>query len=103
LSKYYYDETQKILNLALDGELVIGNINEIKTLLTEAFAKSDSLVVDHNDAREFDYSYLQLLVSAIKTASLTGKSFKIKDSTQQDFVDLVNDSGLNHTVFSAVK
>jgi anti-anti-sigma regulatory factor len=103
VSKYYYDESRKILNLVLDGDLVIGNINEIKTLLTEAFSKSDSLEVNHNEAKEFDYSYLQLLVSAIKTANLTGKTVKIKEDSPQDFLTLVNDAGFNNSVLSGVK
>jgi anti-anti-sigma regulatory factor len=99
LSRYYYDETQSILNLVLDGELVIGNINEIKTLLSEAFAKSDSLVLNHNKAREFDYSYLQLLVSALKTSKLTGKNFKVEENSPEDFVTLVKDAGFNNSVY----
>jgi len=103
LSKYYYDETRRILNLVLDGDLVIGNINEIKSLLSEAFSKSDSFEIDHNEAKDFDYSYLQLLVSAIKTAKLTGKTIKIKENSPQDFIALVNDAGFNNSVLSGLK
>jgi anti-anti-sigma regulatory factor len=103
MSKYYYDERQNILNLVLNGELVIGNINEIKTLFNEAFAKSDSMVVNHNSAREFDFSYLQLLVSAIKTAALTGKKFKIEENSPEDFIMLVKDSGFSNTILFPVK
>ncbi|MFO7448266.1 MAG: STAS domain-containing protein [Ignavibacteriaceae bacterium] len=99
MSKFQYDEMNHILTLILDGELTIENLKDVKSLFLEAFEKSDSISLDHTNAKEYDFSYLQLLCSAVKTAEASGKKLFLRGNDSEAFKDLVKESGFSNTKF----
>ncbi len=74
---------------------------KIKESIIEAFNKSDMITLNFENSGEFDFSFLQILFSAIKTAEMRGKKILI-EKLKPEFVKLIEKSGfknINHSVF----
>jgi anti-anti-sigma regulatory factor len=90
--------------LMLEESLTIWNAVRIKESLIEAINKSESITLNFENSNEFDFSFLQLLFSAIKTAEMHGKKILI-EKLKPEFEKLMESSGfknINHPVFSKI-
>ena len=82
--------------LQLDGLLTIQNAIAIKESIISILPKVDSLFINHDGAKEFDLTYIQILVSTGKSAEHSGKS--ILCSFPELFIAKINESA-----YSSVK
>jgi hypothetical protein len=71
-------------------------MNEIKQSVLTALNDSGELIINHNNAEEFDFMYLQLLMSLLKTAMQLKKKVSTNGKSTADFVQAVKTSGLNN-------
>jgi anti-anti-sigma regulatory factor len=78
---FYNDNTLKG-TIILDGKLTLENLAVLKKSFIDALTKTDHLVVDHTKADEFDFAYLLLLLSIIKTSEQSNKKFTVKSSPE---------------------
>jgi len=69
--------TKKSVELALDGDLTIQSIAELKTQLGEALDGTKSLVLNLKNVGRVDLTFLQLLCSAHRTAHRSGKLMQL--------------------------
>jgi anti-anti-sigma regulatory factor len=84
--------------LFLDGSLTVDNSGNTKSSLKEALIVSGDVVLNHNKAQEFDFSYLQLLSSAYKTFKTIDKKFLLAEGSPEEFKNLVKNSGFANTI-----
>ena len=69
----FYDV--KAETLRLEGELTIERASELLDICRQALAASDRIEVEFVSVGEVDFSFLQLLCSAHRTAVAQGKQF----------------------------
>ena len=93
-----YNETTGQSTLFFDGSLTIENTGNIKSFLKEALIVSGDVLLNHNKAQEFDFSYLQLLSSAYKAYKLLNKKLSLADGSPEEFKNLVKNSGFTNTI-----
>ena len=93
-----YNKKTKQNTLFLDGSLTVENSGNIKSLLKEALIVSGDVVLNHNKAEEFDFSYLQLLSSAHRTFKSLNKKLSLADGSPEEFINLVKNSGFTNTI-----
>lgn len=89
-------QTEVIINnreaaLQLKGMLNIQNIQSIKELIMNTLPEVDYLFINHDEAEEFDLSYLQVLVSLHKTTECCDK--RIGYSFPESFKTIISNSG----------
>ena len=65
---------KKSIRLSLEGELTIKRATEIRELLLESLSRSQRVEVELGEVTDVDLSYLQLMCSAHRSASESGKS-----------------------------
>lgn len=70
----YLDESQRT-RVVLDGAQTLRNIHEAHDLLRATLADHPTVEVDCEAVTEFDLSFVQLLLSAKRSADKTGRSF----------------------------
>jgi anti-anti-sigma regulatory factor len=93
-----YDEKTGQSTLFLDGSLTVDNSGSIKSFLKEALIVSGNVLLNQNNAQEFDFSYLQLLSSAYKTYKSLNKKLSLADGSPEEFKNLVKNSGFANTI-----
>ncbi|RPI71712.1 MAG: STAS domain-containing protein [Ignavibacteriales bacterium] len=89
MMNFHYDENPTGGTITLEGRLTVENLSALKKSLIEALIKTDNLILDHNNADEFDFSYLQLLLSIIKTSEQMNKKFSVVKGSPENFRKLV--------------
>jgi anti-anti-sigma regulatory factor len=97
------DETGKNAVLNLEGNLTIERIAEIKENFMQALKLVDKLVIDHSRAAEFDFTYLQLLISAHRTFQGIGKEFSLANSNVPGFLNIIKASGFPEPDFCSIQ
>ncbi len=60
--------------LMLVGELTVKNIDQIRTRLLQAIRRNQAVSIDCTLASEIDLSFMQLVLSARKSANAAGKT-----------------------------
>ncbi len=93
---YRYNKKSKVGTITLKGNLTIENIENIKKSVHDSLLKDGSLIINHVEAEDFDFSYLQLLATAIKTAETQKKEISILKCDSEKFRILMEDSGFNN-------
>jgi anti-anti-sigma regulatory factor len=93
-----YNKKTRQRTLFLEGSLTVENSGNIKSLLKEALIVSDDVLLNHNKAQEFDFSYLQLLSSAYKTFKSLNKELSLAEGSSEEFNNLVKNSGFTNTI-----
>ncbi len=91
---FQFDNDNMTGTIRLCGKLTIENIPQIKKSFIEALTKTDNLILDHTAGEEFDFSYLQLLVSFVKTSESLNKKFSVLKGCPENFRNLIIKSGL---------
>jgi len=94
-----YNEKNSIATLKFDQSLTVQNIIEIKNVLTNAITKADKLIIEHNAVKDFDVSYLQLLIATQKSMEISGKKLIIVTSKNNVFQDFLENSGCKLSQF----
>ncbi|MBF0342811.1 MAG: STAS domain-containing protein [Nitrospirae bacterium] len=89
--------TKKEGQLTLDEELTIQNAIEIRDSLLKAIGSVEHTVLDMKNVTAVDVSFLQIIVSALYTASTLKKNISIVNIAQS-FMDVVEKSGFTHVV-----
>lgn len=94
------DQNDKSGLLCMDGDLTIVRAGEIRQMLIKALESVSDLTVDHSKAEQADLSYLQMLISAVRSARSLGKNLSIKispvpgSSGNDVLAGLINDLGI---------
>ena len=95
------NKKNNIGNLTLKGNLTIENIEDVKNSILTALNKIGTILINHSEADQFDFSYLQLLVSFIKTAAIQNQKIFIAHCDSENFSSLMSESGFNNlTIFT---
>jgi len=79
------NQEQEPLVLKLSGEMTIRTITDAWRNLQDAFQASDNIIVDLSDIGTTDMSFIQLLLSAQKTAEARNKAFHLSAPVKGDF------------------
>jgi len=86
-------ENSKSRELLLEGNLTIRNTVSVKEALLQLLNEPGQVIISHEKGTEFDYSYLQLLISAQKSAVAAGIEFELSNRHPESFIKLVKESG----------
>ncbi|TBW37616.1 STAS domain-containing protein [Siculibacillus lacustris] len=87
-------ESKERHRISLAGNLTIRNSAEIHATISEFLESNQTVDLDCTDATEVDFSFLQLLLAARKTASLTGRSLSITHTRHGVLHDAATRAGL---------
>jgi ABC-type transporter Mla MlaB component len=79
MSKKKAAASKESMALALDGDMTIQRIAEIKTQLVETLNGTDSLVLNLKKVTRVDLTFLQLLCSAHRTAHQARKTLELAE------------------------
>lgn len=79
MSKKKAATNKESVALALDGDLTIQGIAELKAQLVETLSGTDSLVLNLKDVAKVDLTFLQLLCSTHRTAHQGGKTLELHE------------------------
>ena len=94
--KFQFDENNSKGTIILEGSLTLENLKEIKNSFISALCKTDQLIIDHSNADVYDFSYLQLLMSLMKTSEQLNKKLIISSRRSEKFRALVRESGYSN-------
>ncbi len=95
MSEIIFDETENRATVIIDGAAAIQNTQEIKKLFLDSLAASANIAVNHQNAEEFDLTYLQLIASLFKSAVDSGKKIRFDGSNPESFTALIKGSGFH--------
>lgn len=97
------NENEQKATVILNGELTVQNILEIKNMISGAFQNYNTIVIDQTGAVQYDLSYIQLLISLKKSASVQGKIFQLLCNDKPEFKNSVLDAGYDYdSAFSKI-
>lgn len=88
------NRTKQITELILYGDLTIRTAAELKEGFLKAIAKKKDILIDLSDGEEFDFAFLQLLISFDKTIADGNLKVTIKNKLNQSYADLIHNSGM---------
>ena len=91
----------KAKTLKFEKSLTIWNAVKIKDLITAALNNCTSLVLDFKNSEEYDYSFLQIFYSLLKTSHVQGIEITIRNICPE-LKNLIKESGfinLDYSVF----
>lgn len=86
--------------LALVSQLTIKNVAQVAAEIAAALSKSDRVELSLPEGSDVDVSFLQLLVSAQKSAEASGKAVRLAHPPAGAFRDALVRSGLFETELS---
>lgn len=81
-------------DLILDGNLTIRTIAELKKGFQKAISKKKDILIDLTNGKEFDLTFLHLLLSLKKTIKDRDLNVNIKNKLPQPYTDLIYNSGM---------
>lgn len=84
----------------LEGELVLGQIKDVKNELLGAISQHDYLKIILLEVINVDLSFVQLLYAIRKSASLLGKQVSYDIDLPEDLRNLLANAGFNEVVNS---
>jgi anti-anti-sigma regulatory factor len=79
--------------LTLTGQMTLQNITELHSQFKTSLDAVNELVINHERSDEFDISYIQILHSLFKTASLQNKKVSFVGNQPDDFINRLKNSG----------
>ncbi len=82
----------KIKTLNFKESLTIWNALKIKEMIINTLNNCTSLTLNIKDVEEYDFSFLQILLSLIKTSEMQGKEITI-ENIHPDLKNLIIESG----------
>ena len=91
-------ESEKRVIIKIDKPMTIYEIMSIRDEWIDSFENHDCLVLDLSEVTDCDLAGVQLLFSAMKTASDTDKLFSVS-SLSKAVSDTLIDAGLDPTPF----
>jgi anti-anti-sigma regulatory factor len=92
------DKSGNHVLLSIKGELVLNHANELKTALMDALSKSKKIFIEFSDIKAVDFSCLQLLCSAQKSAELQNKFITIRSQIPGILNKALLDMGFNRHI-----
>jgi len=81
--------------LQLTGALTIQNISEMKKILLEVLERANTVRIDCSFAEKMDFSWLQLLCSAHRSALVFGKSLVVEAPYPDGFHAIKAEAGFD--------
>ena len=72
------DNAQRPFTVRCQGEFTFSSAQQVRNALSAAIEKHNLVVADVTPATEIDITFIQLLVSAQKSAALLGKTLLVK-------------------------
>jgi anti-anti-sigma regulatory factor len=90
-------DSEKTRTLKLVSELTIRNAIELKAILEQSLAGTDCLVLNAEPVTEMDFSCIQLLCSAHRSASKQNKVLKVDQKWSEPFREVIRKSGCSRS------
>jgi anti-anti-sigma regulatory factor len=90
---FYDQESGKQGNIKLDGNLTVGQAEELRSLLIKAIIDAEEVHLDFGTVTDVDLSCLQLLCSAHRSASRMKKRVSLSDDWPEVFKKTVEEAG----------
>jgi anti-anti-sigma regulatory factor len=87
------DQTTSTTTFLLSGSMTIVSAQEIRDALLNALSGASLLVLDQTSIEEYDLSFMQLLISLYKTASMSGKKISFVGNELPLFKSLLSNCG----------
>lgn len=79
----------------LQGEMSLRTISEAHSALSSAFAVGGNVIADIRDISDPDLSFVQLLISALRTAQQSGQTFSLSVPADADLQKIIRRGGFN--------
>ena len=80
--------------IGFSGSATIRNVEDNAKRLTQALSQSDRVEVDFSQLEEVDFTFVQLMVSALKTAEAEGKTLAASMPARGPLLDVLKICGL---------
>ena len=93
MKKKTIEQTVKKEIIILNGDLTIQKASDVREQLLNALRQNDHLVIDMKNIREYDLTFLQLLIALRKSVDESGKTLTVVTGNNQMFYDLLKSSG----------
>ncbi len=93
MADYNYLNEKGQVTLVFRGSLTISEVSEIKEIFNKAIAESENILINHDECESFDLSYIQLVISAYRTAKEWRKSLKVISKENDLFKQTLKDVG----------
>ena len=81
-------------HVPLEGALTVRNVAEIHSRLRESLRQYSTVTIDCNAATDVDLSFLQLVLSARKSATVSGKSVSLVSPATDMLSETLRRAGL---------
>lgn len=79
--------------LKIEGELVTGNAESLRLLLTDLLPEAKSVRIVLQQVESLDLAFVQLLWSARKTATTLDKNFTVEGTLPEEIMVLLRSAG----------
>lgn len=79
--------------MALQGELTISHVGEIRNSLVEAFDSAERVTVDVSSTTDVDVAGVQLLCACQRTSTSRGKKMCLQLGDNKRFADFLEEIG----------
>jgi anti-anti-sigma regulatory factor len=87
--------------VVLRGDLTVERAGELKQILQNAVASSETVIISFEGNLRIDVSFLQLVCSAHRSALNAQKNLKLASTIPQDLMELIHSVGYTyHTVYA---
>lgn len=80
--------------LIVDEDVGIKKINQFKDLLIESLAEDNELLLNFHKVKRLDLSVMQVIISAMKEAKISGKKIKLKGLVSKEIKEQFSICGL---------
>ncbi|MBF0466900.1 MAG: STAS domain-containing protein [Nitrospirae bacterium] len=81
--------------LALEGDLTLQNIKDVKDALLNAINKASAVTLNLSRVADVDFSFLQLLRAAQKSCEIREKTLTLENVPKR-YQELADESGFAH-------
>jgi anti-anti-sigma regulatory factor len=92
---FHDQESGKQGNIKLDGNLTVGQADELRGLLIKALIDAEQVRMDFGTVTDVDLSCIQLLCSAHRSASRMKKSISLSGDWPEVFKKTVEEAGFS--------
>lgn len=82
-------------DVVLSGSLSLGAAGEIRSRLLQALDEADTIKILLQDVEDIDLSLIQIICAIHRSAMQKNKSLIMQDSLPDEFIQIIEDAGLN--------
>ena len=95
MANWQYNPEAKSGTLALEGDMTISHVNDLKESLVEAFGDAEQVVVDVSATTSVDVAGIQLLCACHRFSTGRGKKMCLRLGDNVMFSDFLDEVGFS--------